>query len=531
MQVFLESIQFNHDSTSANADAFNIRRNETEVVHVPEWRREVSVKPEDSPAAYARDELNGNCPTIKVTLTRDDPRVKGIEIQAVNLAKTEYVLEDKSHETVGSTVLPPRPRRNDVLGWVSPQAITFSGDGEILKLQDSKISEAGVGVHIIHWQWQYRRDEKDSWHDIQETTHQTYTVLNLPHCPWEQKPYESENTQLPWTDVLDYACHWARRKQCVDDAAAAVTYSIRELEKVFFISYDPSAFYSDEDYFDGTGFLTLMKDGIGKGSRLNCSDCASAVSTFSNALGSKLWQSTMDASPKYDVFHTNPIRLFGRTCWRETNFGFHEVAWKDHRSVNDGLFDACLEIDSDTQPTKPPQKPMLARNLPFGGTSRNGNYASCLVAPQFKAVVQPQPQTGKRRPLRTMSTAPPSHLSEKLQARISSYGPSNWLTVVALESVAPGAIRNALTGSAILNWQIMHQPNFAERSDGTLTIQVLLNKVVEKRIRLDIDVCSSPATALSYLAYRLGQFATALQQNLKPGELAFIEPEAGSILF
>jgi hypothetical protein len=53
MQVFLEAIKFNHDQSSATGDAFNIRRNDTEQVNVPEWRRGISVKPEDSPAAYA----------------------------------------------------------------------------------------------------------------------------------------------------------------------------------------------------------------------------------------------------------------------------------------------------------------------------------------------------------------------------------------------------------------------------------------------------------------------------------------------
>lgn len=529
MPVFLEEITFNHNPNSATSDAFNIRKNETEFVKVPEWRRGETTTPEQSPAAYAIEQIGKNDITIKAKFRCVDSSVRSGQIQAKNVIAETCETEERAI----SPVLPPRPPRNDVLGHIPPQPITFSENGNLLTLENSKIAQAGVGTHMIHWQWQFRRDDNDGWHDLEDTTHQIYTILDLPHCPWLQKPYESKNTQLPWTDVLDYACHWARRTQSEDDAAAAVTYAIRDLEKVFFITYDPSAFYSDEDYFDCTGFLTLTKDGIGIGSRLNCSDCASAVSTFSNALGSKLWQSTLDASPKYDLFPTNPIRLFGRTCWRETAFGYHEVAWKDHRSVNDGLFDACLELDADTNPTKPPQKPMLARNLPFGGTSRRGNYASRLVSPNFSLIVQPQPQTGKRRPIRMTSTTPPVPLSEKFGTRLeSTYQLSNWLTLVAAKSVAPQAIRNSLTGiTVVLKWEIMGHPILAERTDGTLTIQLLLNKRVSQRIRLDIDVCSSPDAALSYLAHRLGTFVTALQQHSDPGELAFIEPEVGSILF
>jgi len=51
--IAIEAIKFNHNPGSATHDAFNIRRNATQVVRVPEWRRFISVNPEDSPAAYA----------------------------------------------------------------------------------------------------------------------------------------------------------------------------------------------------------------------------------------------------------------------------------------------------------------------------------------------------------------------------------------------------------------------------------------------------------------------------------------------
>src|SRR5216684_3808552 len=84
MNVILEAIKFNHDRTSATSDAFNIRRNETEYVPVPEWRRGISMKPEDSPAAYARDELRGRPPTIraKFSFLDFDPSVQIVKIRA-----------------------------------------------------------------------------------------------------------------------------------------------------------------------------------------------------------------------------------------------------------------------------------------------------------------------------------------------------------------------------------------------------------------------------------------------------------------
>jgi len=49
--IAIEAIKFNHNHNSATHDALNIRRNVTQFVHVPEWRRLISVNPEDSPVA------------------------------------------------------------------------------------------------------------------------------------------------------------------------------------------------------------------------------------------------------------------------------------------------------------------------------------------------------------------------------------------------------------------------------------------------------------------------------------------------
>ena len=67
MSVRLEAIKFNHDPGSATADALTLRRNATQTVAVPEWQWGVSVNPEDSPAAYAMKETQGQTITIPRT--------------------------------------------------------------------------------------------------------------------------------------------------------------------------------------------------------------------------------------------------------------------------------------------------------------------------------------------------------------------------------------------------------------------------------------------------------------------------------
>src|SRR5262245_46682698 len=90
MSVRLEAIQFNHDPTSATADGINLRRNATQLVDVPEWRRGVSVNPEDSPAAYALKETQGQTITIKAQLRALKPGLQHAWIRAIDPTYEPY---------------------------------------------------------------------------------------------------------------------------------------------------------------------------------------------------------------------------------------------------------------------------------------------------------------------------------------------------------------------------------------------------------------------------------------------------------
>ncbi len=536
MQVILEAIQFNHNSASATCDAFNIRRNETEFVTTPEWRRGRTVRPEQSLAAYAIKEIGQNVITIKAKFRCRNPKVKGVEVRVINLLEHPCGgLANDADGAVLSTVHPPPPGVSDVLGIVPPQPVKFLKDGEILKLKDSKLSQAGVGTHIIHWQWQYRRDAQDSWKNLEKSCHTIYVVHNVPKRPWLQEPYDEDNKQLPWTDVLDYACHWANHTHQPDEAAARVTSSLRDVEKVFLIVYDPSSFYSDPN-FDCTAFLQLLKDGIGKGNRLNCSDCATVVSTFANILGCALWQSTMDMTGTANTFRTNPIRLFGRTCWRETNFVMHEVAWKARCSERDSLFDATLELDGDDRPSKPPQTPLLPRNLRFGGL-RDREYLFRLFSPSNSGSLEPRPTTKQRRPIRPNPTAKVKPLSPALLKLVKAlYEFDKWPKTRPSNNIfiTPDFVETSLTTKkSFLGLNFLVGPHLVQSANRPPTIQMLI-KLMDQHIRIDIDVCSSGKEARKALLQRLGQFETPTLQrrtDLEIGEIAFVEPEVGALLF
>ena len=89
--VAIEAITFNHNAGAATHDAINIRRNATATVVIPEWRRFISVNPEDSPAAYAIAPTRGNDISILVSLSSTDPGMAFIEVRVEHHVKARPV--------------------------------------------------------------------------------------------------------------------------------------------------------------------------------------------------------------------------------------------------------------------------------------------------------------------------------------------------------------------------------------------------------------------------------------------------------
>src|ERR1700681_4216091 len=87
----IEAITFNHNTGAATHDALNIRRNATQTVHIPEWRRVISANPEDSPAAYATGAPHGKPVPILVLPSPTDPEIAFIEVRVEHHVRTRAV--------------------------------------------------------------------------------------------------------------------------------------------------------------------------------------------------------------------------------------------------------------------------------------------------------------------------------------------------------------------------------------------------------------------------------------------------------
>jgi hypothetical protein len=396
----LEAIKFNHDPTSASVDALNIRRDATTFVHVPEWCNGVSIAPEDSPAAYSIADTKGHTLTIQAQFSSTWKKTREIEIRAVD----PVVDPPGGGGCIGLIrrliAIFIRALVGNVLGDVKPKQVTVPGSGTTpfvtFELDHVRLWTAGIGARTTTWTWQYRLGN-GSWHDFATSNHRIYSVLATPTAPWQQTPYASTNKALPWTAALDRSCAWAVLRTDAVAAGGAVTRAIYNLGPSI-IEYDcpggGGTRYASGS-LDLTAFLERLAGGIGRGKYVNCSDCATFVSTFANLLGCDLWQSQMGYG-----FGLNANLSIGAPMWQPScgwsGFRYHEVAWTNGCTASDRVYDACLQVDGDADPTNPPYTPLLPVNMVFG-TPGSGDYLDRLVPPATRADCDPQPATRQRR--------------------------------------------------------------------------------------------------------------------------------------
>jgi hypothetical protein len=240
------------------------------------------------------------------------------------------------------------------------------------------------------------------WRQFAETSHQIFTGLATPTEPWVQQPFVRGNTQLPWAEVLEWACGWAARTSDRAAAATRITLAVftlgGELIRYSCSSGAPSNYSSIG--FDCTAFLERLSGGFGRGPAVNCTDCATIVSTFANAVGCDLWQSRM--FNQIVPFEVNPIRLigqgtFGPVCGTGL-FNYHEVAWEGLCTAMHEVYDACIAALAPTPPS-PGLTPIVPTNIRPGWPNQ-ALYRDLLVAPSSRWICQPQPLLSRtRRPV------------------------------------------------------------------------------------------------------------------------------------
>lgn len=363
----ISAIQFNFTTASMGNDALNIRKNFTTTVPSPSWQKGNSHTYADSPVAYAIKETQGKPLGVRVSLKSNG--VSAAFVRALGGGR---------------------------LGSVKEQLVSFDSNGnsgyQTFQLEAPTFHTHGVNAYNIVWRWQWRRQPTDPWRELTRTRHRVFIILQAPTLPWVQTV---GSTSLPWTDALEIACTWASGATTRDAAASLITEKYNACGRVSYDIVWGATFYGSISY-NLTQMIDRLNGGPGLGGKVNCTDSANTVSTFSNLIGCDLWQSKMGWG-----FDLNPIIAIGYNVWDIPfggGFSYHEVAWKAACTENDNVFDGCLKVDGDADPTSAPHVPLLPTNMLFGDcTTMNYRLRLCPPTPTGCARCQPQPGTERQR--------------------------------------------------------------------------------------------------------------------------------------
>jgi hypothetical protein len=396
-------------------------------------------------------------------------------------------------------------------------------------LDDVRFS-AGVGASDIIWCWQFSVDAK-RWTGFATTTHRIYIVLCLPTEPWEPKSIQLTNVQIPWAEVLEHACFWAAGAQDIDAAAGKIT---KEVNALGFskVTYFQKPLYIQEgtENFCCTEFLDLLGGGPGKGNTMNCSDCATVVSTFANILGASLAQSSMG----YD-FYINHVLKIGQRHDDGGSFQVHEVAWKGDCTKDDSLFDACLHLDGDPDPANDPFVPLLPINIPF--LDQTGGYHCHIKRKNVGNPCEPDPCSKQHRMIGTSQLRIRKTSPNHLRALIDLYHYPSWKRV-RLSKEHLFFWRSFISGKEAPGWQLQRVQSFDTIGDMPPTNESLwmLRDRKETLLRINTFECRSFVAAHSFLLSLLGECDIAYMKREAAterkafGDVAFMDLESTSIL-
>lgn len=361
--VSVVGIWFNHDPNGFTTDAIPMRRNAFDAIPIPEWQNNGNFrKPEDSPACYSIADTRNK--TIRIRVRMIGPPNQTIFVRAKNIGDSKFGMPARTKVVFDAS---------GDSGWVE------------FAIRGGSFRNKGVRIYDVCWKWYFAMHEYGSFCPLDELSyHRIYAILEAPNAPWVLL---QGSNQAPWQSALELACNWARDKRHIDEAAGAIT--LAHYRSGFKYSGIPN--YSSPFDFFLTDYLTKMADMENNPlpDHVNCSDCASAVSTLANLLGHDLWQSQMGLEgPSFQYRKITPI---GEKESATGSFVFHEVAWKGDCDHSENLFDGCLKVNDFP-------KAILPIDIPFG-TCNSGDYRQKMTSSAFNGcpLCPEKPDTRKRR--------------------------------------------------------------------------------------------------------------------------------------
>ena len=264
--------------------------------------------------------------------------------------------------------------------------VSVVGDSGQVILPVNGLFDQGVGIRDLEIDWQMKSGHE--WKSLGTTSHRTYLTLGRPQEPWDPLSADAEDTNRVWTELLEFACLWAIGASDVDEASHLITEQLFSCGLFAYHTTNGASFYTTaSDFFECEEFLERLKGGEGYGGLLNCTDCATIVSTLANALGARLQQVQL-----MYMFKVNEILAIGTDAWQtpfKGGFSYHEIAWNGELGGGGEIFDACLSLDRETG--MPPSRMVFDE----ASVSENLRYRNRLTVPGPDGfdICEPEPRS------------------------------------------------------------------------------------------------------------------------------------------
>jgi hypothetical protein len=381
--VELTNIKFNHNTGSSSSDALNIRQDYNTAFDISngEWVKGGT----NIPACYTTNKAV----TIKARFTVQPASITSADIWAL------------STDAGGS------------LGDVIKTNVTFSGGVSSPEYVTFQMS--GTTPHCIQkttndvWQWKMENVNGTGSATCDLNTsgvHSVYTILNEPVSPWVNTAGDQKNA---WKTALDLVCAsapWAGGETAVTGAASRITEAINGSGRFKYDIGSGAAMYLDGGTIKCSLCIDRLNGGFGADELVNCTDCGNFITTFANLIGGELYSSKM-----YTLgvgFDTNPYSAIGRPAWTPPSWGwgfsYHEVGWTGACGDGDSIFDPCLKVDSNGDPSAAPRTELLPTGMMFSDGNQGAPYVyrESLASPGASGYGRcvAQPASKQRRPIK-----------------------------------------------------------------------------------------------------------------------------------
>ncbi len=315
--ICLESVSFNHDSSSTMADALSIRTNYAHPVVVPEWQQ----AKKSYPAAYVKSR--------NVTVRATFKHAAGVNTAQV-----------RAEDAYGS------------FAGIGPTGVTFSGTSTTVSLPLASATPDRVKRIYLRWKW-YVGDVNGAGSSevhLADSVNTVFVVLAEPQAPWT-----ASGQRQPWADVLTKSCSWASEESTAVGAATKVTQILfNNAGGLYDICSGAPSYGGAFADFQLTSFVNSFS-AVGD---VNCYDMGHAVVTYANVLGCGLSYRFSQPFGYLNCIHaigrgwtnnpfycSNPANAVVPEDDVRTGFGNHAFG-----SIGDNIFDACLTVDTDTNP-------------------------------------------------------------------------------------------------------------------------------------------------------------------------------------